>query len=283
VANETAGSFSVLPNLGSAFGARIDYPAPPGPGSIALADFNGDGALDVVVSEFDADSVAVFPNQGDGTFGPYTQYETGTGPSWVAVADLNGDGKLDVATANYSVDSVSVLLDRGDGTFAPSVDYETGSSPVEIDVADVDHDGKPDLLTPNNDGETASVLWNGGDGSFDRRTDYLVGNRNRGLAPTSIAARDLNGDGKLDLAVAKANTSSVSVLLNTTGLCNVPSLRGKTLAGAKHALRRSGCRLGKVTRARSSRVRAGRVISQTPGPGAVRPHATRVDLVVSRG
>ena len=99
----------------------------------------------------------------------------------------------------------------------------------------------------------------------------------------TLTGSDLNGDGRVDLAVAKANTSTVAVMLNASGLCTVPSVRGKRLAEAARALRRSGCDRGRVRRAHSNRVKAGRVISQSPGPGAVRPHGTKVDLVVSRG
>jgi hypothetical protein len=65
--------------------------------------------------------------------------------------------------------------------------------------------------------------------------------------------------------------------------CTVPRLRGKTLAQARSALRRSHCRLGAVRRKPSAAVRRGRVLAQRPAAGTRRPAGTRVEVVVSRG
>jgi secreted trypsin-like serine protease len=65
--------------------------------------------------------------------------------------------------------------------------------------------------------------------------------------------------------------------------CAVPRLRGKTLAAARRALARGNCRLGKVTRAYSTRVRFGRVVLQRPAAGRRLARGTRVSVVVSRG
>jgi trypsin len=65
--------------------------------------------------------------------------------------------------------------------------------------------------------------------------------------------------------------------------CVVPRLRGKTLLAARRALARANCRLGAVTRAYSTRVRAGRVLRQRPASGARLARFTRVNVVLSRG
>lgn len=65
--------------------------------------------------------------------------------------------------------------------------------------------------------------------------------------------------------------------------CVVPRLVGKRLAVAKRLLVRGHCRLGRVKRVHSRRVKAGRVISQKPRSGARLPEGTRVRVVVSRG
>ncbi len=65
--------------------------------------------------------------------------------------------------------------------------------------------------------------------------------------------------------------------------CRVPAVVGRTLAAARVSIRRAGCRVGRIRRARSTRRRVGRVVSQQPRARArVRP-GTRVNLVVSRG
>src|SRR5439155_7272305 len=98
------------------------------PNSVATADFNGDGKLDLAVANFSGNTVSIFLGNGDGTFHVQLDYATGTDPYSVAVGDFNRDGKMDLAVANglgSSGNTVSVLLGNGDGTFQPHVDYET--------------------------------------------------------------------------------------------------------------------------------------------------------------
>jgi thermitase len=64
--------------------------------------------------------------------------------------------------------------------------------------------------------------------------------------------------------------------------CTVPRLRGKTLRAATTALKRAGCRLGRVKRAKS-RVHRGRIAVQRPAAGRKVARGTRVAVTVSRG
>jgi hypothetical protein len=65
--------------------------------------------------------------------------------------------------------------------------------------------------------------------------------------------------------------------------CVVPNVRGKTLLEARAAIVRSRCRVGRVERRFSTRVKAGRVVSQRPRARARLPAGSRVHLVVSKG
>jgi hypothetical protein len=65
--------------------------------------------------------------------------------------------------------------------------------------------------------------------------------------------------------------------------CVVPRLKGKTLLAARRALVRANCRLGRVTRSYSVRIRAGRVISQRPAAARRLVRYARVNVVLSRG
>jgi hypothetical protein len=64
--------------------------------------------------------------------------------------------------------------------------------------------------------------------------------------------------------------------------CRVPRVVGKTLAAATRAIAAAHCRVGRVRRAYSTRVR-GRVVSQSPRVGRTLARGARVSLVVSRG
>jgi PASTA domain len=65
--------------------------------------------------------------------------------------------------------------------------------------------------------------------------------------------------------------------------CSVPPVRGKKLSAARSAITRAACRVGKVRRVRSMKVKRGRVISQSPKAGKSLPNLGKVNLVVSRG
>ncbi|MGB9232931.1 MAG: VCBS repeat-containing protein, partial [Terriglobales bacterium] len=190
--------------------------------SIAVADVNGDGYPDVLVTNRCASSsctnggsIGVLLGNGDGTFQAAVSYNSGAErPFSAAVADVNGDGKPDLLVANQCAGNgsctngvVSVLLGNGDGTFQTAVSYNSGGyESYSIAVADVNGDGHPDLLVANecgssatcSNGGTVSVLLGNGDGTFQAAASYSSG----GYAAYSIAAADVNGDGYPDLLVA---------------------------------------------------------------------------------
>ena len=286
VANADANSVSVFINRGhGGFARRHNYATGSAPVSVAIGDLNGDRKPDLAVANNggDTNAVSVLANRGDGSFKAKRDYATGRGPGSVAIGDLNGDGKPDLATANDAANSVSVLANRGNGSFRAKRDYRTGRAPFSVAIGDLNGDRKPDLATANfgtddNLGHTVSVLANRGGGSFRAKRDYATGRR-----PLSVAIGDLNGDHKPDLATASAYADTVSVLVNATGLCGMPDVRGKTLRAARRAIVRADCRVGMIRRAYSKKVTRGRVISQQPASGRVLPGGGKVNVVVSRG
>jgi hypothetical protein len=95
------------------FGAPTSYPVGNFVTSLALADFDGDGALDVAAS-LRLSYVAVFlgDSGGAGTFTLDGDYAAGRGATWVAAGDFDNDGKPDLVTANFADSTVSILLDN---------------------------------------------------------------------------------------------------------------------------------------------------------------------------
>jgi hypothetical protein len=105
--------------------------------------------------------LAIFPGNGDGTFGARVDYQTG-GSTSLAAGDLDGDGNVDLALANPEFNTVSVLLGRGDGTFGTKTDYGSGNGPRSVAIDDVNRDGKADLAVANNLSKSVVVLLNVG-------------------------------------------------------------------------------------------------------------------------
>jgi large repetitive protein len=73
-------------------------------------DYNGDGKLDLVVSDRTAGKAFLLPGNGNGTFGTKLTFTTAAGSFGVATADFNGDGGLDLAVANGNAANVSIFL-----------------------------------------------------------------------------------------------------------------------------------------------------------------------------
>ena len=119
---------------------------------------------------------------------------------------------------NYSDNTVSVLPGNGDGTFGTQVVYPAGTgNPIDVVALDLNGDHKLDLATSNVNGSTVSVLLNQGTpntaysaSTFAAPVGYNAG----GSSPYHIVAADLNGDGKMDLAIAGYGSNQVGVLIS---------------------------------------------------------------------
>jgi hypothetical protein len=159
VANKRSNTVSVLLGNGNGtFQAAQNFRVGSYPTSVAVADVNGDGRLDVVTANFHSNSLSVLVGNGNGTFLTARTVRLGSSPAAVAVADVNGDGRLDLVVADYASNGVSVLLGNGNGTFKSAVNFGVGLGPFSVAVADVNRDGLPDLVVANDSGNSVSVL-----------------------------------------------------------------------------------------------------------------------------
>jgi hypothetical protein len=128
--------------------------------SIVTGDFNGDGKLDLAVTDSAGNAVIVLLGNGDGTFGLPTTIPVGNKPESIIAADFNNDGKLDLAVVNNGDGTVTLLLGNGDGTFtqASGSPYAVGLGAFQIAAADFNGDGKLDLAVANGMDGTISIL-----------------------------------------------------------------------------------------------------------------------------
>lgn len=198
----------LLGNGDGTFQPPVDYATGNEPSTVAVADLNHDGKLDIVATNFGVfagNAVSVLLGDVDGTFQPQVQYNTSQGALSVIVADFNGDGSADMAVdcscGNGSVcgypGEVSILLGNGDGTFASHLDYAASAFPYTIDSGDFNGDGILDLMVTDLNASVVSLLAGKGDGTFYPAA--IVGRSGGG--PVGIAPGDFNGNGKLDAAI----------------------------------------------------------------------------------
>ncbi len=196
------------------------YAAGTGPNEPALADFNGDGLLDIAVSV--GGNVAILRGRGNGAFAPPTLYPADS-PVGLKAADLNADGRIDVVTANVDHTTIGVLLGNGDGSFQPQMSFRAGRRPFNLDVGDLNGDGRLDVAVSNltgglAQGPFASVLFGNGDGSFQAPVLHYAGS-----GSFSVAIGDLDRDGIGDLSVTTFYDSWVRVFLSSGGNTTYPT------------------------------------------------------------
>jgi hypothetical protein len=129
-------------------------------GFVTVADFNGDGNLDLAISDTATNMTTIFLGDGSGAFTSSDFIATGNQPEAIVAGDFNNDGKLDLAIANYADGTVALLLGNGDGTFtfASGSPYAVGKGPFGIATADFNGDGKLDLAVMNLTDGTVSIL-----------------------------------------------------------------------------------------------------------------------------
>jgi hypothetical protein len=206
------------------FATKVDFTTTTRPYSVALADINNDGKLDIITADFLSATISVFRNTStSGIVSFATRVDKSSGIAlathqFLAVADIDGDGKLDVVVANGGTNDISVLRNTSTTTtiaFATFVTFSTVTGPSGIAVGDIDNDGKPDVVVS---GETnlingkISILRNtsvSGTINFATKANSLVGG-----GCSFVTLGDMNGDGLNDIITGNTSGNSVSILVN---------------------------------------------------------------------
>ena len=230
------------------------------PNEIAVGDIDGDGLIDVVVSNFDTTNapatISVLRNTstfGVISFADSVNFRVGRSPSGIAVADLDGDGRPDIVVANQTDGTLSVLRNTTVGaaiSFAtPPLLLSPGGVTHTVAIGDLNGDLKPDLAVTNPDSREVTIFKNvSSSGNIAFGSDTVRVSFFRGTVPDSLAAPlfvamgDIDGDGRLDLAV----TDTATVAPNVYVLRNISS-GTSDYSFSSPAIFRRGVGIGAVT------------------------------------
>jgi uncharacterized repeat protein (TIGR01451 family) len=206
-----------LGNGDGTFQSPLQINADPNARTLAAADLNLDGKLDLVIGNAGATpSLSVFLGNGDGSFQAPASYSLASGPNSIAAGDLNGDGKPDLVVIVSS--KLEIFLGNGDGTLqalAPFSSFVVGS----LLVGDFNRDNKLDLaalggtfciFNCRSNPSNVRILLGNGDGTFQAAGTYFIS----AGSPSRIAAGDFNHDGKLDLVAVSSASPLATILLN---------------------------------------------------------------------
>ena len=197
------GTGSFPPTGGSTFDESLRI------SSLTIGDMNRDGTPDLVfVSRLSGivkirrgDGTGGFPDDDSSTFNLFQ-------PRALAIGDLNLDGKPDLVIS--SGQTVALRLGDGSGGFPDSSSSTVaGIHPISLAIGDLNRDGKPDLaVTTSCCPASVMILLGDGDGGFPEagRSTIVTG-----ITYDFVAARDLDLDGNLDLALVERNAGTVTI------------------------------------------------------------------------
>lgn len=223
-----SGSQLAIPLLGNGDGTFQEQPGIPnsfGFLSGQVADFNGDGHLDVFLGG--NGQPYLFFGRGDGSF-VQQSVSSGSFPGdyfSVAVGDINGDKVLDVVGADTgdpggsTGGSIDIFPGQAGGSFASPTFFPSVvlAYPESVALTDFNLDHKLDLLvsTPNG----VYIALGNGDGTFQMQLNDLIpislpSSPSATLDSFSALAADLNGDGKPDVVALDGTTGTLTLAVN---------------------------------------------------------------------
>ncbi len=176
--------------------------------SMAAADIDGDGALDVAVANRSRSTLTILRGGGDGTFRIGQSYLVGRAPQAAALVDFNRDGMLDALVLNTMSNNLTALAGIGKGLFDGAVCILADTEDLgAIATADFNRDQHLDLAVTSEQSGSVTVFVGDESGGFAARPPIRIGNQ-----PRALVAAQLDADDAPDLAIVSFGNDAVAIL-----------------------------------------------------------------------
>ncbi|CAF3346940.1 unnamed protein product [Rotaria sp. Silwood2] len=178
-----------------------------------VGDFNNDGHLDVVVANYESNSIGLFINLGNGTFRNQEEYYVGvySTPSFLVTGDFNEDQYLDIVLILYNNSKIAILLGYGNGNFSYKEIYSTDENFhfYSIAVGDINNDGHLDVIAPDVKNGSFNIFIGYGNGTFKNIILILT---IIDFYPYVVQCGDLNNDKILDIVASDSFDHGIAIL-----------------------------------------------------------------------
>jgi hypothetical protein len=236
---QSSWGFLVLPGKGDGtFGSAIVSTVPPSdnPGlgtyvsvQSAVADFNGDGNLDIAAPDLDDGQIRIYLGDGKGNFTAGASFNDSNRPYAVYASDVNHDGHIDLMVLAQYISGAEIWLGDGKGNFTFSNFYPVLTVTTffrALTVADVNGDGNVDIVGTDGSGDVQVATGNP-DGTFNALQTIASGIEGAFTLQGGLYAADLTGSGipalivgsveGFDTAVPSAKLTYGAVQKRTSG------------------------------------------------------------------
>jgi len=237
----SSSNISILKNISTAgtvlFAAKIDLLSGVSPTAIVVNDIDGDGKVDLAISNSLSNTLSVFRNTGTPatiSFASKIDLATVADPGNIIDGDIDSDGKIDILVQNRYNKNVSVFRNSSSSgliTFDPRLDIATSENPVEIALGDINGDAKPDMVITYFATSTLYLYQNKSTAGTISFNPAIAFPALQDSYPQGVLIFDADGDNRQDIITTNGSASakSFSIYKNISGP-SITSFSPKTVS-----------------------------------------------------